>query len=296
MLALLVAGAACSSVPKQQPPAALAPCDRLDLPVAVAGEPPPAVMQDVAAANTEYVLGVPGDKPEVLKQATVGVPRLVGGGLWLTRAEGAAEVEEVNGLSCHRIAPGDLLEVSPHGKEIAASLNPQTQVLLDSSGRRLAKLAPQVIAWFADDRAVAINGTTVRVYSGGHASTVPHDSAVQIIATLGSDRLVETKARSTQLMTLTGQVSPLIDELLQPAAGSPDGRYVAGLDPYVDRLLLVDAGSGKSATLPNPGGVLSVRWSADSQWLAVVGRYGGSVIHIPDGRAISLGSLNVLSW
>ena len=303
ILALAISSMACSvhaptAVVTPGPSPAAVACHAVAVPAATPGAPPPAVLQDLAGATGEFSIGSPGAHPTPVPAAEVGVPRLAGDALLETFqvSQSVYEVDRATAAGCRRVGPGLIVTASPSGTQFVREAD-QQRFLTDAGGRTLAKLPPDAYWWTGDGRLVDVGSQAISVYdSAGHPHAVT-TRPLQVVGGLGPAGLIVLDVNGTSLLDVqTGAITSVSTTRVYPAAGSPDGRHLAGVDNATGLARISDATGSGGIVIKPPGPVLAFIFSPDSQWLAVDTRFGGVIYRVSDGSAIDLGSINVVSW
>ena len=302
LLLLCLALAACGAGTAAPNATAAAPsCDRRLPPSPRPGIAPVAVIRDIAAGPTEYLLGSPGSAVEVLKAANgFSPPHLVGNSVFFSIRQGTASYiyrGPVGGCA-RRIATGTLGEVEPQGRALSALVD-NHWVMMDGNGRALTQLTGAAGSWTLDGRLVEPTVGGIDIFDrNGHKRSVAATS-IAPLGPLGAHQELVSTATGVKLMDLdSGQLHPLNvppQLVLRAPTGSPDGAHVAYLDQSGSGQVL-DVQTGKSQALPAPALATGFAWSRDSQWVAVQTVYGGAALHLSDGQVMNSGSLVVVSW
>lgn len=233
----------------------------------------------------------------MLRLLSVTQPQLAGGRLFLTlRQGGDTEVVAVSTAGCRRLTVGTLVSAAVDGSAAVVRDGAGAYRLVDGTGRVRDRLPAATLLWSGDGRLVAQAGTSdLSVY--GAAGPVRRLTVQgQLASPLGRSQVVLTTTSATVALDLdTGAVTRLGSFRLFLAAGSPDGRWVAGVDYESGALEAYDVPGRRLAMLPDLGRVASLRWASNG-WLAVNGPYGGFVLREGDWRSTDLGPYNLVSW
>ncbi|MHB8572014.1 MAG: TolB-like translocation protein [Candidatus Dormibacteria bacterium] len=323
LVALTLLGAACDGSPPALAPAA--PCVPAD--PGSPGPAPVAVLASVAAGPGEYMVGVPGRRPRLLPPS-LGTPQISGASIYLTVTPGAGsdqEIRRVDAGGCTRLAAGVLEGVGPAGKVMVRSQGARRD-LVSLVGRPLADVGFPLFAFTYDSHLVVARSSLalnlLEIYdpdSGartpvtlaacptatpapgrtpGRASPPPGPACgpATLLGPIGRSGLLVLQGNRTRVLDAAqGTLSDFDPRPLTPATGSPDGTWLAAVDPLLGTSILRRVG-GAALPFSPPAPVRSLRWSADGSWLAVGTQVGGMVVHLPDGAVTDLGSLNVVDW
>jgi hypothetical protein len=295
--AALVLAACAGGAPRATAPDGVR-CPRFPALAGVGGGPPAAVLHDVAAGPLEYALGAPGAAPPTFTVATASEPVLLGDALYVTLAAGStgAAVRWTRG-GCDRIAAGAVTSVAPDGSRLVLRNDAGALLLVDAHGRLLAKPPLGTALWTGDGRLVVQAGSPALSVYGPSGHPVRAAAQGQLAGVLGTSSVILVTTTATTVMNLDGgPAQPVAAPRLYVPSGSPDGRYLAGVDYQTGQALVVDLQSGRTAALPAPGLTSALLWSPDSRWLAVDGVYGGYLVQAGDWAVTDLGPFVVASW
>ncbi|MEA2682879.1 MAG: hypothetical protein QOK05_1207 [Chloroflexota bacterium] len=264
------------------------------------GEVPLAVMRDIAAGPTEYLVGVPGGPVVVLTQSTgFSPPQLAGASIFFSRRRGTNSSVYLGSMGgcAHRVVDGTLGAVEPGGRAFSVLVNSHW-LLYDAAGHRVSQLTGASGSWTRDGHLVEPTAAGIDVFdlAGKHRS-MPLAGAAPLGALGNHQELVSTASGIQVLDIVTGGMTPLNAgaKLIRAPGGSPDGTRVAFLDANgVGQVL--ELATGKTRALPAPALTTGFAWSHDSAWIGVQSTYGGAELRLADGRVVDSGSLVVVSW
>ncbi|MHB8510387.1 MAG: hypothetical protein ACYDGR_17360, partial [Candidatus Dormibacteria bacterium] len=268
-------------------------------------EPPPAIFKDAASGPYEFLAGIPGQRPRLFPGiGTSNLPRHVAQRLYYnTSRPGSASEYDIQvareGQCPETVTAGLLDSVSPDGRAMVIFVGNERR-LVDEHGRILKSLKNGSYSWTNDSHLVDSDATgiTVSDHFGQHSRLlVPGYSLV--LGSLGPSSLLYSTTTGVfkvdAASSIAGPPARLTATRLLAGAGSPDGKYLAGVDQAGTATVLRIADQVIVPVSP-PGPPLQFLWSPDSAWVALQTQFGGLVLRVGDGRTIDLGSLNVVSW
>lgn len=300
ILAAAISLAACgtSSRPAAAPPPG--PCVRVAVPPAAAGGPT-ALLHDVAAPQTEFLLGWAGSESFAVMGAPdmYGSPAPFGHGVVFSRyIGGSAQVwGGASGACATKLSNGTIEAADPKGGAVVVT-NGSWHHLVDGRGRVVADLGAGVFAWsYGGLLADADAKGKIAVYSAsGHVLRRVSGVAGYPVGALGPTSILVRGAASLAAVDLnSGTTTDLGLATAYISAGSPSGELLAYSDavhpPVLRRL-----GDRSETPLPAGGPVTGFSWSADSRWLGIASVYGGHLYDLQGGTSQPLGSLTVVAW
>jgi hypothetical protein len=262
---------------------------------------PTAVLRDVAAGPTEYLLGSPGGSVTRLTVATgFSPPQLTGNTLFFSVRHGTAGTTLFRGVlggCAHRIAEATMGAVEPRGRALSALVN-NHWVLLDGEGRQVTTISGSAGSWTSDGHLVEPAVSGVDISDLAVRKMAIKISGVAPLSALGSHQVLVSTVNGIQVMDIaTGNLSAMLPatQPLRGASGSPDGNLVAYLDQNgVGQVL--DTRTHTTAPLPAPALTTGFVWSRDSTWIGVQATYGGAAMRLTDNLVVMSGSQLVVSW
>ena len=298
-MAALIAG--CSASQASPAPSPSPRCD-FRLPAAPArADAPLAIIRDVAAGPTEYLLGTAGGAVVRLDAADgFSPPHLAGDSLFFSVRHGQDSLVYRGRLGgcAGKISVGTLGEDEAQGRALSALVD-NRWVMLDGSGHRLTNLTGAAGTWTLDGRLVEPTVAGLDIYDMQGKRRSISKSGVAPMGSLGAHEELVSTATGIQLLDIdTGALRPLSvppQLVLRGPSGAPDGSRVAFLDQSGAAQVL-EFQTGRVTALHAPALATGFAWSRDSQWVAVQTVYGGSAFHVADGRVVEGRSLVVVSW
>lgn len=258
-----------------------------------------ALMHDVAAGAGEYGYGRPGETPAVVHLRDLGGPVPGRDELFGTVTQGGHPVTVAIGAAgCRRVAPGSVFTVSPDGSEaVVQSPDASYRLVETATGRQLAGFAEAALYWTGDGHLVVQRAAnSLAVYDGGGAEHTIGATG-QLSGSLGASEAIVVTVQATVLVdVLSGASRTLASRRLFLPAGSPDGRWVAGVDLTTGAAEVIDVSTRRITPVNVHAQIYSMVWSRDSRLLAVNGAYGGYVLQAGSWQAASLGAYDVVSF
>jgi hypothetical protein len=226
------------------------------------------------------------------------VPALTPAGAYFSVVDGTRQhVERATGGSCTQIGDGTIRAIQRAGERLVVERE-QSFLLVEGGGRRLARLNGTSFAFTYDGRLVVdrTEGVFAADADGRDARRLL-DQAVGFAGLSGASGLLVWPQQGTTLVDVaSGDSRSLDDHRLQPVAGSPDGRWIAGYDVTTGASKLVPVQGGEQVALPVAGRPFTLQWSPDSKWLDAGTQFGSQLFHVPDMRVIDLESMVVSFW
>lgn len=258
-----------------------------------------ALLHDVAAGADEYGYGPPGEPPAVFHLRAVGGPLAGPDSLFGTVSQSGKPVTiAMTAGGCRQVGPGSVFTVSPDGSEAVLQSPDASYRLVDTgSGRTLATFAEAALYWTGDGHLVvqrAADSLAVYDRTGAEHSV---SATGQLSGSLGASEAIVVTAATTVLVDVgSGASRALGSGRLFLPAGSPDGRWVAGVDLTSGGAEVIDLSTRRITPLNVHAQIYSMTWSRDSRLLAVNGAYGGYVLAAGSWQATSLGAYDVVGF
>ena len=279
--------------------ARLGGCQRLPSIAAPAGGPPLAILHDVAAAATEYLIGSPGRHYVKITQSSgYSAPIIAGGKVYYSASRGSASEVRFGALGgcTTRLADGYLWSVDPNGRGMVVS-PPQggSYLLLDATGKVLKKLTGSPVNWTYDGHLVMITAGALQIVDvQGNASSLSSDRSSGAFGPFGPSGEVIGNALKHEVVDARPSCYIPLEGTFQLARGSVDGQWLANLNQ--NTWTIKRQSDGHTVSVPQPAPVTGVLFAPDSSWFAVQTLYGGELVHLPDGAVTDLGPLVVSTW
>ena len=299
---LVLALAACTSTPQARATPSPSPagnCSLKPIPATESGASP-AVLSDVSGGPGEYLVGVPGGHLTRFFDPSYSPPRLVGDTLYIAQGPpgGVGDTVVASGpTGCHVIGAGVLTAVSrTNGDAVVSQATKRT--LFSSTGKMLRTLPVEnQYSYTLDGHLVGAGATGLSVYARDAGVTSISTQPSQVLGVLGpSSLVVEQFGTSKVIDVVTGKSRDLVGHHFFEAAGSPDGKYIAGVDAVSQVPEVLRVSDLRVVPLPQPGPPQSFTWSPDSSEVAISTPFGGALYVVADAHVTDLGLLDILTW
>jgi hypothetical protein len=288
-----------SSKSTPSPRASPSPCKTHSL------SPPPAgsalaIMTDVSGGPGEYLVGVPGGKLTRVFDPTYSPPRLALDTLFVAQGPIGGVGDTVTAVgtdSCHIIGPGVLTALNPATGDAIVS-DSTRRTLYSRTGKTLRTLPVENQYSFTNDgHLVGAGATGLLLFPPDSGSTKISTTPSQVLGPLGPSSLIVEQFGNTRVIEIpSGKSRELTNHHFYVAAGSPDGKYIAGLDSVTQAPQVLRVSDLRVVPLPQPGPPQSFAWAPDSDQVAVNSPFGGAIYRVSDTKITDIGLLDILSW